>query len=182
MKWAIVALVVLVLALAGSTAYLGYDRIASDEDGEPGQQPASEVAGVTPTAGPSIDLELSRRCYEAWRDIEMYFVTDRDAPTPSPEDYRDYPAWVERVLDPWRESVLGSGWKERRDSAYEMWETTCLSPSVVPVPHPVSDIDVLCVAARAEALRMSGTPPDEMSGVDYKKLTVLETFVRSRCP
>jgi len=48
MKWAIAALVVLVLALAGSTAYLGYDRIASDEDGAPElEQPSTEPALLT---------------------------------------------------------------------------------------------------------------------------------------
>lgn len=48
MKWTIIVLAVLVLALAGSTAYLGYDRIASDEDGGPElEQPTTEPALLT---------------------------------------------------------------------------------------------------------------------------------------
>jgi len=176
MKWAIAVLVVLVFALAGSTAYLGYDRIASDGDGDPEQQPASEVAGATPTAGPFVDLELSRRCYEAWKDFEslstVLSLAIRDAPEGGDP----------KELKEWFDTVLGPGWQERMDSAAELWQGTCLSPNVVPVPNPVSDIDVLCAASRAEALRLSAKPADEMSGLDAGRLTVLETFVRSRCP
>lgn len=169
MKWAVIVLAVLVVALAGSTAYLGYDRIASDEDGEPEQRSASEVAGVTSTVGPSVNLELSRRCSDAQGLLHLTFMAIGNIPEGADQ--------VE-----WLDAALGLGWQERMSSATQLWEATCLSPSVVPVPNPVSDIDVLCVAARAEALRMSGTPPDEMSGVDYKKLTVLDTFVRLHCP
>lgn len=169
MKWAIVALVVLVLALAGSTAYLGYDRIASDEDGEPEQQPASEVAGATPTGGPSIDLDLSRRCYGAWSDSDTIFMLMMRVP-----EGADLPQWMD--------TAAGPDWRERMDSAVQLWQAACLSPGVVPVPNPVSDIDVLCAASRAEALRLSAKPTDEMSGLDAGRLTVLETFVRLHCP
>lgn len=168
MKWAIVVLAVLVLALAGSTAYLGYDRIASDEDGESEQQPASEVAGVTPTVGPSVDLDLSRRCFDAWLELSMQSEVMMRAPEGA--DLRQ-----------WLDTALGAGWQDRSGKALILWREACLSPSVVPVSHPVSDIDVLCAAARAEALRMSWTPHDEMSGTDAARLTVLETFVRSHC-
>jgi len=176
MKWAIVALVVLVLALAGSTAYLGYDRIASDEDGEREQQPASEVAGVTPTTGPLVDLELSRRCYEAWKDFESLSTALSFAIRDAPE------GGDPKELKEWFDTVLGPGWQQRMDSAAEVWQGTCLSPNVVPVPNPVNDIDVLCVAARVEALRLSKKPADEISGPDAARLTVLETFARLRCP
>lgn len=171
MKWAIVVLVVLVLALAGSTAYLGYDRVASDEDGgrEAGQPAGSEVAGVTPAATPWVDLELSRRCFDAWAELDMMSRAMRRQPEGAePREYLD--------------AVLGSGWQERTGSAMRLWDATCLSPNVVPVPNPVSDTNVLCVAARAEALRMSGKPAEELAGWDAARLTVLETFARLRCP
>jgi len=179
MKWTIVVLVVLVLALAGATAYLGYDRIASDDDGgsEPEQPTASGPGGVTPTAGPSVDLALSRRCYEAWAEQQMMgsvmLAIMRDMP-----EGTDLAEWMNAGMS----TAFGADWKDQMDSAVQLWQVTCLSPEVVPVPIPVSDTNVLCTAARAEALRMSGTPPDEMSGVDYKRLTVLETFARSHCP
>jgi hypothetical protein len=170
-KWTIVVLAVLVLALAGSTTYLGYDRIASDEDEEPEQQPASEVAGATPTGGPSIDLDLSRRCYEAWAhlNLEMSILLKAlEAQDPNPAETLD--------------AALGPDRQERSAEAMRLWQEACLSPSVVPVPNPASDINVLCVAARAEALQLGNMPAQEMSGVDARRLTVLETFVRSRCP
>jgi len=168
MKWVVIVLAVLVLALAGSTAYLGYDRIASDEDGESEQQLASEVTGLTPTVGPSVDLDLSRRCYDAWRDFET--IGRMMSLRPEGTD-----------LGEWLDTAAGPDWRERMNSATQLWEATCLSPNVVPVPNPVSDIDVLCAAAAAEALRLSKEPADEISGLDAARLTVLERFVRLHC-
>lgn len=169
LRFVLVGMTVIILALAGSTAYLGYDRIASDEDGEPEQQPASEVVGVTPTVGPSVDVDLSRRCYEAWAEWVLWLAAIETMP---------------QGADPqqWLESQLGPGWSDRNWSAMQLWDEICLSPVVVPVPNPVSDIDVLCIAARAEVLKMPGKPPDGMWSIEAKKLTLLEQFVRLHCP
>jgi hypothetical protein len=171
MKWAMAVLVVLVFALAGSTAYLGYDRIARDEDGGPEQQPVSEMAGATPAGGPSIDLDLSRRCYQAWAHLDLetsILLRALEAQDPNPAETLDV--------------ALGPDREERSAEAAGLWQAICLSPNVVPVPNPVSDISILCVAARAEALQMSGKPAEELADWDAARLTVLETFVRSRCP
>jgi hypothetical protein len=128
---------------------------------------ASATATATPTATatatPSLDVELSKQCFQAWTVAEaletiIYAEELVGAPT----------AYFEALLDGQDDFIQGN----------------CLSPSVAPVPDPASD--TLCADVNSMRLTVAGLiSMAESEGVPHvylsQHLAQLNAFYDSYC-
>jgi len=161
------------VAIVGLLALNAYALLSDDDGGAaPHVAQPTEIATPSPAAAvsPAIDVALSRQCYKKFLDLRS---THRLMSQEIPPGY---------TATEWWDKALGSGYAQDMLEASRFIEERCLSPAVVPVRIPTSDIASLCIAARAEASWLAKIPAEDTAKSDVDWLTLLEQFARSRCP
>jgi hypothetical protein len=165
--WVLGVIGVALVAALGINAYA-----LLRDDGET----TSQVAHVSPTAAPTlqatpdtsppIDVELSRRCLEAYLGMDAfnYLVVAEARGLRSPST----PEEADKQLQQYVDALLFT-------------HEHCLSGSVVPVQNPGADISTICIQARVDIRKLKRLEPELQSGATDDRLTLLEAFIEANC-